>query len=655
MDGGRILEIVQGIGLWVRSNVLWGAGLLRGESAPGLVSLALLVVLALSLLVFVGGIRSRVRALVWLDRAVRRHGDEHAFSAGLDRLTAEIERDGRRGNREKVAGVWREFSETLIVEDGGGRPIYRNSVRPAAFFNLEDMGFGVGFWRHVPSLFVSVGLFLTFLGLVSALDSMVTESGGSIGAQQMNDLLSVASAKFIMSLTGLFCSIVFTIALRRELGVAEDRAHRLCDGLEKRLSFLSLEGLAARQLKAVIEQRDMLKSFATELVAELGRPLKEMPAAISGSIEQTMRPLLDQVGRAGTDGVGALVQDISSRMTEDVGRALGEASRSIQEAGDRIARLSERMDQSSSKVGDELNIALTRVSDAVAGIRDTLGAAARETGGTFSAGAERLLAVMNQTLEGIRDNTSAGAAAMSAAAADLRQAGERVRAELEAAGRAGAAAADREIGRVAAEASAKAASAILAPLDQIADKMAGVAGQVAAAGNDMRLFADGVKSGADASAQASASFRTASQDLTAAAAPIRASVASVESSLAALSEATRAAASTVSRSAEATARAAAETLATAQAVLGSEQKAIENALGGIDVALRRLREQGERIDDIDDKLGRAFAIYTQQVAGAVDGMRQHVQHLQQTLQPSLDTLKSVVESAEEFIPKSRVR
>lgn len=649
------MELLQEIGLLVRSFVLNTAGLLREGYAPGLFSLALFVALIVSLLLFALRIRSRVRAMRWLDKLIRRHKDDREFSAGLAQLNAEVMEKGRRGSRLKVANTWREFAETLIIQDDGGVPIYHNSVRPSAFFNLDDLGFGAGFSRHVPSLFVSVGLLLTFLGLVSALSSMAADSEGGFSSAAMNTLLTVASAKFIMSLTGLVCSIMFTLALRAGLHDAEAAAHRLADGIEERLAFLSLEGLAARQLAALSEQREFLRTLGYELVAELGRPLKEMPGLISGSIEQTMRPLLDQVGRAGTDGVGAMVQDLSTRMSEDVGQALSKASDSIAEAGDRIAKLSDRMDQSSSKVGDELNAALSRVSEAVAGIRDTLGDAARDTGGAFNAGAEKLLGVMNQTLEGIRDNTSQGAEALSAAASSLREAGEGFGKQIEDAGRVGAEAASRELSRVTADATEKAATEVLAPLDAIAHKMEAVTRQVAAAGNDMRLFADGVKSGADASIVASNAFRSASQELTSAAAPIRSSIGSLEASVSALVDATQSVATTISRSAESTARSAADALSSAQAVLGSEQQAIENALEGIQVALQRLREQGDRIDDIDGKLGRAFEIYTQQVSGAVDGMRQHVTELQEKLQPGIDTLKTVVETAEEFIPKSRTR
>jgi hypothetical protein len=94
----------------------------------------------------------------------------------------------------------------------------RNTVRPSVFFNIEDLGYGPGFLRILPGMFVSIGLALTFLGLIAALHQM---SDGQITSATMQDLLKIASAKFIMSLTGLVCSIVLTIQLRISMGGVE--------------------------------------------------------------------------------------------------------------------------------------------------------------------------------------------------------------------------------------------------------------------------------------------------------------------------------------------------------------------------------------------------------------------------------------------------
>ena len=86
--------------------------------------------------------------------------------------------------------------------------------------------------------------------------------------------------------------------------------------------------------------------------------------------------------------------------------------------------------------------------------------------------------------------------------------------------------------------------------------------------------------------------------------------------------------------------------------LASKATAVDATLDGVSVMLDRLRGQGDRIDDIDVKLGKAFDAYTRQVAGAVDGMRHHVQELLERLAPALDTLQIIVDQAEQFAPQS---
>ena len=72
-------------------------------------------------------------------------------------------------------------------------------------------------YRPVPSLFIITGLMLTFLGLVAALQEtglslMAASGGGGATNASLSNLLVIASSKFIMSIAGLFSSIVLTIA-----------------------------------------------------------------------------------------------------------------------------------------------------------------------------------------------------------------------------------------------------------------------------------------------------------------------------------------------------------------------------------------------------------------------------------------------------------
>ncbi len=753
--------------------MLAAASLLRQEFVPGLVSLALLILLAFCILCFVFVMRSRLSSLNRIAKEITRHRDAAELSARITEIDRNITGFGSSGAKGRVAAAWREFRETLVPQEEDRQVILRNSVRPSAFFNIEDLGFSAGFWRYVPSLFVSVGLLLTFLGLVSALESIVPAKGEVIGNDQLSTLLSVASAKFIMSLTGLLCSILFTLVLRIGTSRVEAASHYVANEIEGRLSFISLEYLAIEQLSAVREQREHFRRIGLELVAELGRPLREdIPRAISSGIETAMAPLLAQVGKAGTEGVGALVQDLSSRFTSDVSKALGAATDRLLEAGDRIAQLSERMDSSSTRVGQELDGAVSQIARSMEAMQATLTKSAESTGSVFSEGAEKLLTVMNRTLESIQDNTSIGAQALSAAATDLKQAGAAFRQQMDEAARDGGDAAragieatgariarltdeltskagqqlDGAMSRIAGsmeaiqstltkaaestgsvfsegaeklltamnrtleniqdntssgaqalssaatdlkqagaafrqqmdeaardgggaaratieatgvriakltdELTLRASEQLMSPLGEIAAQMQEVAIQVAGASGDLRILSDGVRSGADATVEAAGAFRSASRDLVDASSPVRSTAERMEGSLRQLADATRDIAGTVTKSAEATARSAADALAAAQVVLASKAKAVEVTLDGVSVMLDRLKGQGDRIDDIDVKLGKAFDAYTTQVAGAVDGMRHHVQELQERLAPALDTLQIIVDQAEQFAPRS---
>lgn len=674
--------MVQEIGSFVVASILGAANyLVKDAAAPGIVALGIVVLLVVFTAAFFREVFQRRKAVQWLSREIQNSPTGADFSRDIDVLSASIKKTGTNRFRRQLAAAWEKYRETLVPHEEDGKVVLRNAVRPSMFLNPEDLGFGVGFWRIVPGLFVSVGLFLTFLGLIAALSTMA--QGAEIDSGVMRQLLSVASAKFIMSLTGLFCSIVFTILLRSIYGRLEQSIHELCAAIEQRLTYISLEALATEQLKATREQREHFRLIGMELVAEIGRPLREeLPAAIQSSIAGAMAPIVERVGKLGAEGVGDMVSGISDKLTDSIGIALTEASQKISDAGERLGLLADRLDQSSGRIGSEMEGVTERVAQAVEDLRAAITNTAEVTGGTFNEGAEKLLAVMNRTLEGIRDNTGEGARAMSAAAEDMRQAAESFKQEIESAARTGTEAAQErmklagqqvssaigdagkdvanvfsrtsaEIARVAEEVSEKAGAGLLAPLAEIGSTLEGLVKQLNEGTSDMRRMADGVKAGADASEKAAGTFNGAASSLVAAVTPVKAVVDRMEGSIRQLTDSTQHAASTVSRSAEVTAESAASALAAAKEILQAEAKSIEHALGGVSVMLERLKGQGDRLDEMDGKLGQAFDLYTENVEKAVQGMFGHVRDLQERLNPALDTMREIVEQAEQFAPQSR--
>ena len=673
------MNMLTEIGLAVQHSVLFIAGLLKQPETPGLICLLIVLFLLLALAIFWRNYISEKSALDWMDAIVGKKVND--FSAEIDGLHASVN-SGKDYSKERraLAFAWDKYRETLVHHEEGGKVVLRNSVRPSAFINLDDLGFGPGFAKVVPGLFVSISLFLTFLGLVSALNSMTEGSG--INSSTMTNLLSIASAKFIMSLTGLLCSIIFTIEMKRRAQKLQTLVSRLCSNIEDNLSFISLEDLAAEQLIATREQREHFRLIGMELVAELGRPLREeLPDAISKAIANAIDPLIGKLQTTGVDNVGSMVKDLSAQFTEGVGKALADASLSLSNAGDRIAQLSDRMDQSSGKMGLEMEAAIGRLAQSLDELHKTMRSAGNDASGSFSKGAEELLAVISSTLDSIRKNTEESSRSMKEAVDGMVGAAENIRIQIGKAAENAVEVANREVKQVGIEAAAaisengaviesslnkssidvlKAASdfsaklnkEMLDPLSAVADGLNSIAATIKSGSSDLRHVSDSVRAGAEASQKAAGNFDIASNSLIKAMGPIRESTERIQTSIESLEETTKQVGHVITRSSESTAKSAQDALQTALGILTAKATAVNGTLEIITGVLAQLKGQGDRLDTMDQKLGRAFETYTSQVEGAVGSMRGHIAEMLNSLNPALDTLREVVEQAEEFRPRS---
>lgn len=679
------VEFIADVGTGMSRFIFWGSSFLTEEQAPGLVSVGLLIWLLISVLAVGISARRKLLALRWLEDQVKTAKDEAEFAARVNKISQEAKKVRTKNAYAHITAAWDEFRETLIEDKSADRPVLRNSVRPSSFFNLEDLHFGPGFSRYMPGLFVTVGLFLTFLGLISALQQITGLSDASPEDMRasLDGLLGAASAKFIMSLTGLLASIIFTIVLRWLAGRVERRIHALCIALENRLSFISLEAVSMEQLDIARGQKDSFMEIGTTLVAELGRSLqKEIPESISSSISSAMAPLLDKVGKAGADGVGQMVTDLSSRFSEDVGRALSDASAQLSAAGDKIASLSERMDRSSGQMGQEMEASIGKLAQAAEDLSARLASAAETTDGKLNEGADKLLGIMNETLEGIRRNTADGANALKEAAADMRASAGTFREELDAATTSGSDAvrsrmqtagaeveeAISEAGRGMADLVTRSGEDLLSasgefrekirtdlvePITDVVEQLDKMAERLKDGSGQIESAALHIRSGGEATRNAVETLTTASRDLQASAGPIRSTVERIELATTGLAQSTREAAETVSLSAKETAENAARVLDAAKAALSAEQKLIEASLSKLGEALEQMERQRKQIDDMDDKLEAAFNQFATHVRTSLDTFADHVRKMNGELAPALDTMREIVDQAEKFRPEQR--
>lgn len=680
-----LFEHVSAVGQNIKDAILTSAEFLTlDQSAPGFVAAVFLATTIGAGISYLWSSHEQLKAVKELDTRVRAHADIGAFANGYNEFRASLLENYRTNRkREIVWAAYDEFDETIVHDDLDGPLRLRNSIRPASFLNVEDLEFGPGwFHRVLPNTLVSAGLLFTFLGLVAALhqfsQSMNTGSGGMDEAMQ--NFMQIASAKFTMSLVGLTCSIVFTLLLRWRQKQLEIVLHSLCSGIERRLVFVSLEDIGFRQLRAATEQREHLREIGTGLVAQLREPLDALPEAITTAISSKMDPIFERVSSMGASNMEGLVGDLSQQLSHSVGHALTRASESLGEATDRIGLMVDRMNTSNTQAGDGLREALDQMARAVAEMRSEVASSGRTASEAMNDGAERMLAVMNDTLWSIRENTGQGAEAMRTAAEEMKLAAEGFRNTLESASQESADAArqrmvassdeagqaitdagrallhsfgktSQDIARLGTEMSEVVGDKLLTRLEDISHRLSEMADAVQRGASGAQSAAQGLNTGADAIHGASEGLRNASQSLTTAAEPIRASHERIETTLRRVGDLVETVSETLMQNSASVAENAAHVLESAQTALGTEREGIRRNLEATRAAIAQLSDEAEKLDQIDEMLGRAVKDYNAQLEAALGSAQDHVGQMRDALAPGLDTLKSVVEQAEAFIPR----
>ncbi|SPJ29416.1 hypothetical protein [Falsiruegeria mediterranea] len=678
-------DLISHIGYEVVDLVIsFAETLTKSESSPGIVALLLAAALVITSVTYSVRCSRRLKAIREMQSIVREYEGISEFAESFESFRSRL--DEKKETSKTWFTLWQswdEFRETIVPDDLDGPVILRNSIRPTSFLNVEDLGFGPGLYRILPNTFVSLGLFLTFLGLVAALNQFAGTMGkeGTSGGmdQAMQSFMMIASAKFIMSLVGLLCSILFTVLLRNRIGAIDRELHQLCLLIERRLVFVSLEDLGFRQLRAATEQREHLREIGFGMVAELKKPLDALPEHITNSISERIDPIFEKVSSMGTSNMEGLVGDLSTQLSHSVGNALNRASESLGEASDRIGLMVDRMNSSNAQAGEGLQSALGEMAKALGDIRTQVAAAGETASSAMTEGAEKLLGVMNETLTGIRDNTSQGADAMRVAAEDMRKASEGFREQLsaataesvtavearmeessqsagkaiEGAGQALLTAFDatsQDIARLGHEMGETIGDDLIARIGTVGERLESMAAAIQNGADGARSAATGLKDGANAIAGASTTFNTASRDLIAASEPIRSSHDRIEAGLRKLGTTVENVSDTLMKNSSQIAQNASHVLETAQSALGSEREGIRGSLEATRAALAQLSEEAEKLDQIDEMLGRALLQYNTQLEAALGSAQDHVSQMRDTLAPGIDTLKSVVDQAESFMP-----
>ena len=166
-----MFDLIQ-IGIYFEELIKTTAGYLADDGFAGLICLVLLIFLIVLIgwyLFIQQQVSNTLSAAINFVLAAR---NREEFSPTIRQNLNAFAKDENHYFSKSFGRAWQEYSETLSDPEEGEKTV-RNTVRPHYFFNMEDLGQSSVRWRQVPGVFVSVGLLLTFLGIISAIGGLI--------------------------------------------------------------------------------------------------------------------------------------------------------------------------------------------------------------------------------------------------------------------------------------------------------------------------------------------------------------------------------------------------------------------------------------------------------------------------------------------------
>ncbi len=279
--------------------------------------------------------------------------------------------DQRLSKHPLIGQAWRVFDQTTFRIPGA--KAIQTTVRPGSLLNFgaaRERLPGLKMMGSVPGYFVGVGLLLTFIGLVLALQqaSAAVSSNDANGMQiATRQLLKVATFKFTTSIAGLGSSIVLSIFFRFYTVWIEAAFDRLNHQLEKRVRFVSSQSIAWNMNESLSAQLTELKQInSADFFARMGEKISPQ---IQSAFTTAMAPVttsinnaMERISESSQSGVSDLMKEFSQTLQVGAGDELRELTKTLQtmqgalvEAQGGIGRTGEDFGRRMTEAAENLN------------------------------------------------------------------------------------------------------------------------------------------------------------------------------------------------------------------------------------------------------------------------------------------------------------
>ena len=231
---------------------------------------------------------------------------EDIFSAAIDAT-----------KDKRIKDLLQESKRNLITINGDFGP-ERYCLKPYSDIwtarNVLAGRMNLSLYETMPNLLIGAGLMFTFIFLALALDSAGKSMQGSSQSRQaaLESLIATAGGKFITSIAGLFCSLLWNWRAK----VSIEKLEAAIDELELCLRTIASDNAPQAVIHAQLGIFNEMLFESREQVGQLKRFETDIALAIAKAIGNALQPSFEELGKKLIDSLDKLTDRMSS-MNED--------------------------------------------------------------------------------------------------------------------------------------------------------------------------------------------------------------------------------------------------------------------------------------------------------------------------------------------------
>lgn len=185
-----------------------------------------------------------------------------------------------------LSETWQEFSESCVREKGKDGELYvYNTLQAEVFFSLENLierRLQITLYEIYPGLLTSLGLLGTFICLFFGMNNLHVQASGQVTG--IDGFINNLAGKFLSSIAGLLCALIFLIAEKLSLAGLRQNCFIFQERINRLFSRRNEETLLIKILGQLEQQTTSFKQFNTDLSGHL----KE-------SFRDSMGPMMDRM------------------------------------------------------------------------------------------------------------------------------------------------------------------------------------------------------------------------------------------------------------------------------------------------------------------------------------------------------------------------